>query len=234
MVMYGNLLPVAPLVVRNDSDIKSTKDLKGKRVASEYGGNASMREIVTAALASVGLTWNDVKPVPVPDAASGMTAVQEGRADAACGGTPTHATAMQVDAAVGLRMLNFGDLPPEQANNPPKELVDILQQHQPGATIYLQKKEGFLKSDATSFHYPEVLVASSKVSPDVIYQVTKALYEYDKELQPVHAWTKDWKQETMFNPNPSIPYHEGAVRFWKEIGKWTPEAEANQQKLLGQ
>ncbi|MCL5960509.1 MAG: hypothetical protein M1358_14580 [Chloroflexi bacterium] len=55
-----------------------------------------------------------------------------------------------------------------------------------------------------------------------------------KEVQPVHAWTKGWKQATMFDPAPAIPYHEGAVRFWKEIGKWTPQTEAIQKKLLGQ
>ena len=234
IVMNGNLLPVAALVVRNDSDIKSIKDLRGKRVASEYGGNVSMREIVTVALESAGLTWNDVKAVPVPDVASALRALQEGRADAACGGTPTHATAMEVDAAIGLRLLNFGDLPPEQANNPPKELVEILKKRQPGASIYLQKKQGFLKSDATAFHYPVILVATSKLSADTVYEITKTLYEYDKELQPVHAWTKDWKQETMFDPLPNVPYHEGAVRFWKEKGLWTAEAEANQKKLLGQ
>ena len=29
-----------------------------------------------------------------------------------------------------------------------------------------------------------------------------------------------------------IPYHEGAIRYFREVGVWTPEAEAKQQENL--
>lgn len=29
-----------------------------------------------------------------------------------------------------------------------------------------------------------------------------------------------------------VPYHEGAVKFYKEVGLWTDEAEATQNALL--
>ncbi len=76
-------------------------------------------------------------------------------------------------------------------------------------------------------------MASAKLSADAAYEITKTLYENDKELWPLHMFLKEWTQKTMFEPNPPAPYHEGAVRFWKKKGLWTPEAEANQKRLLG-
>jgi hypothetical protein len=32
--------------------------------------------------------------------------------------------------------------------------------------------------------------------------------------------------------NQPAPYHPGAVKFYKEIGKWTPEMEKQQVSLL--
>ncbi|MCL5960519.1 MAG: TAXI family TRAP transporter solute-binding subunit [Chloroflexi bacterium] len=234
VVARGNEIPVAALVVRVDSGIKSIKELRGKRVTSEYGGNVSIRENVIAMLESVGLGWNDVKQVPVSDYVSGLKAVREGRADAAFAGSTTLAATLETDSAVPLHLLNFGDIPPEQAGNPPKDVVEKLRKRQPGAMIYRQKKEGFLKSDAASFSYPTMLAASAKLNADVVYAITKAVFENDKELWPVHEWAQGWKQATMFNPDPPTPYHDGAIRFWKEKGLWTPAAEANQKKLLGQ
>ncbi|MCL5960517.1 MAG: TAXI family TRAP transporter solute-binding subunit [Chloroflexi bacterium] len=234
VLVRGNQIPMAGFTVRNDSDIKSVKDVRGKRVASEFGGNVMIHLHMTAYLESVGLTWNDVKPIPVTDISTGLKALREGRADVAFGGSATTAGTLETDSAIGLRLLNFGDISPEQADNAPKEIVDRLQKLEPGASIFRLNKEGWLKSDAASFRYPIFLAAGASLSADAVYQITKATYENDKELHPVTAWLKDWQQKTMFDAAPPAPYHEGAIRFWKEKGLWTPEAEANQKKLLGQ
>ncbi len=229
---YG--VPTIPLVVRVDSGIKSIKDLKGKRVASGYGGFVVGKQCTTAALESVGLTWNDVKEVPVPDAPAAVRGLQERRLDAAFGATPIGALNLEIDSGTPLHALNFGDLPPEQADNPPNELNEVLHKNVPDASVYYMPKEGFLKSDGTEIIYSYWLVASSKFSDDAAYEITKTIYDYDKEIQPLHDLLKDWRQETLFDSNQSAPYHEGAIRFWKEKGLWTPEAEANQEKLLEQ
>lgn len=234
VLLRGHDVPTIPLVVRVDSGIKSTEELRGKRVAGEYGGTASILAVVTAGLEAGGLTWDDVKVVPVPDPSTGNRALQEGRLDACFGGNPNGAEYLEIDSGTPLTALNFGDLPPEQAGNPPKELIETLKKHQPSASVYLQKKEGYLKSDTTLIIYPYFFSASAKLSADTAYEITKVLYENDKELHPIHVLLSGWKQETMFDPKPSAPYHEGAVRFWKEKGLWTPEAEENQKRLLEQ
>lgn len=234
VLVRGHMVPTIPLAVRLNSDINSIKDLKGKRVASGYGGFVVGQMVTEAILESGGLTMKDVKSVPVADPTSAIRALQEGRVDAVFGanvGSPTH---VEVDAAVPLRALNFGDLSPEQADKAPQNLIDLLHKYVPSASIVLQKKGGYLDSDATIISYPMMLTASAKLSDDAAYEVVKTLYENDKELHPIHAFLKDWNQATMFVPDPMAPYDEGAVRFWKEKGLWTPEAEANQKRLLGQ
>ncbi len=233
-LVRGHDAPSMTLVVRADSGIKSIKDLRGKRVAGEYGGAMEIQQMVTAGLESVGLTWNDVRVVPVPDPASAIRALQEGRVDAAFGANPNGAQLLEVDSGIPLNALNFGDLPIEQAGNPPKELIDVLQKRVPGAYLFLQKKVGYLKADTVGIKYAVGLSASSKLSAAAAYEITKTLYENYQELHPIYPMLSMWTQGTMFDPNPTAPYHEGAVRFWKEKGLWTSEAEANQKKLLGQ
>ena len=233
VLVRGNEMPTIGLVVRVDSGINSLKDLKGKRVASGYGGFQVGQEITNAYLESVGLTMKDVKAVPVADAPSALRAVQEGRADASFGGSSTGALLIEVDQATPLKVLNYGDIPPDQTDKATKEQVQALQKYCPSARVLLQKKEGFLKSDATVVGYSAWLTSSTKLSTDAAYEITKTVYENDKELWPLHVWLKGWTQKNMFEPNPAAPYHEGAIRFWKEKGLWTPEAEANQKKLLG-
>lgn len=230
----GHLNPTVPLVVRVDSGISAIKELKGKRVAGGYGGFVVGKQCVTAALESVGLTWNDVKEIPVADPASAVRALQEGRVDAAFGGQSTSALNLEIDSSTPLHALNFGDLPVEQADNPPDGLIETLRKYLPGASIYRQEKEGFLKSDATGIIFVSWLASSSKLNVGTAYELTKAIYEHQQELHPLHELLKDWRQETMFGSDQPAPYHEGAICFWKEKGAWTPEAEARQEVLIKQ
>ncbi|MCL5960511.1 MAG: TAXI family TRAP transporter solute-binding subunit [Chloroflexi bacterium] len=234
VIVRGNNVASPTILVRNDSDIKSMKDLRGKRVASEYGGHVFMSTSLTAYLESVGLTWNDVKPVPVTDIASGLKALREGRVDACFSGSPDTGATLETDAAIGVRTLNLGDVPPEQAGNAPKDMVEKFKKRLPAVDIIRQPKEGWMKSDNTMISYPILLGASAKLSADAAYEITKALYENDTELHPIYSWLAGWKKASMFDPATTVPYHEGAIRYWKEKGLWTPAAEENNKKILGQ
>ncbi len=61
--------------------MKSVQEIKGKRVTGEYPANIAIWYHGYAALASAGLTWDDVKVVPVPAVNDGVDAVAQGRAD---------------------------------------------------------------------------------------------------------------------------------------------------------
>src|SRR5687767_15368794 len=82
LVMRGAPLLVG-LVVRKDSPLKSVHDVKGKRVTGEYPAQLAVWYNLFGHLATAGLTWSDVKVVPVPAANEGIDALVQGRADVA-------------------------------------------------------------------------------------------------------------------------------------------------------
>ena len=79
-------------------------------------------------------------------------------------------------------------------------------------------------------------MATPGLNVNVVYEITKAVWENYKELAPVHSrFLRDWKPENMANPNyASIPFHPGVIKWFKEKGVWAPEMEQLQQKLLAE
>jgi hypothetical protein len=80
------------------------------------------------------------------------------------------------------------------------------------------------------FSLHSYFVAASRLSDDTMYKVTKALFDNIDEFHGFHATAKEWTiQETL--DEPTIPYHPGAVRYFKERKVWTPELEKEQAAL---
>src|SRR6266850_2716213 len=80
LIMRGSPLR-SSLIVKKDSPIKTIGDVKGKRVTGEYPAQLAVWYNVFGSLANGGLTWNDVKVVPVPAVNEGVDALVQGRAD---------------------------------------------------------------------------------------------------------------------------------------------------------
>lgn len=62
------------------------------------------------------------------------------------------------------------------------------------------------------------LVTSSKVSPDVIYQVVKAVFENFDEFKKLHPAFVNLDPKEMIKNGLSAPLHEGAIKYYKEKG----------------
>jgi len=105
LIMRGSPLR-SSFIVRKDAPIKTYADVKGKRVTGEYPAQLAVWYNLYGALSNAGLTWNDVKVVPVPAVNEGVDALVQGRAD-----VTTHAIGSaklkETDAAVGIRFISL-------------------------------------------------------------------------------------------------------------------------------
>ena len=82
-VVSGGVFPfTAGLIVRDKSDIKQITDLKGKRLAWDYGGHAINQTWQNAVMEIAGLKATDVVQVRVSNLNDGIRAVPEGKVDA--------------------------------------------------------------------------------------------------------------------------------------------------------
>ncbi|MDP2645042.1 MAG: TAXI family TRAP transporter solute-binding subunit [Desulfobacterales bacterium] len=109
-LMLGSPLKVG-FLVPGDSDIASTKDIRGKRVPVDYGAFYSSTLTVQALLANAGLTAKDVKGLNVTTYPAGVRALIERRSDLALGSVGSGIT-NELKTARGARYLDL-DLSPE-------------------------------------------------------------------------------------------------------------------------
>ena len=81
-------------------------------------------------------------------------------------------------------------------------------------------------------YLPTYLVAYAKVKDEVAYEVVKAMWENHEQLAKIEPKLKSWTPDKFVTPQAVIPYHDAAVKFYKEKGVWTEEMEKAQKRLL--
>lgn len=72
--------------------------------------------------------------------------------------------------------------------------------------------------DTTTFGVGATFVTSDTVSEDVVYEVTKAVFENIDQFRSLHPAFADLDPQQMANEGPSAPLHPGAQRYFEEAG----------------
>ena len=62
------------------------------------------------------------------------------------------------------------------------------------------------------------VVASSKASPDTVYQVVKAVFDNFDEFKKLHPALANLTPQSMIKDGLSAPLHDGALRYYREKG----------------
>jgi TRAP transporter TAXI family solute receptor len=223
LIMRGSPLR-SSLIVKKDSTIKKLDEVKGKRVTGEYPAQLAVWYNVFGALSNGGLTWNDVKVVPVPAVNEGVDALIQGRAD-----VTTHAIGSaklkEADAAVGIRFLSLDCSPQGEAR---------IKKAVPG--YYLSKlKAGFstgILDDICTYTYDIYLVGHKALPEAVVRSVLQAIWVNIDKLPQFHPGFAEWTKERAVDPEVTIPYHPAAVRFFKDNNAWPAKMDEIQKRML--
>ncbi|OGP27394.1 MAG: hypothetical protein A2038_10940 [Deltaproteobacteria bacterium GWA2_57_13] len=77
------------------------------------------------------------------------------------------------------------------------------------------------------------VMASAQLPEEVVYTTLKVLWDNNDQLRKVTPRMRDWSRERMVSGQAAVPYHPGAIKFYREKGAWSPDMDALQQKLLG-
>ena len=222
-------LPGPPLIlgfiVRADALYRSIEDLKGVAVPGDYPNARPMHFDGKAMLATVGMTWNDLEVVPVASFRDGIQAFIEGRADAAITSAGSGLT-QQADANLG--GVRFLTLPDREG------ISEQMWSEEPGFHA-VSVRSGFslgIDEDLILAGKETYITANADASADAVYEVVKLLWEQIGELSSVYPLFARWTHDDMVNARVTVPFHDGTIRFLKEVGEWTPEHERVHQELL--
>jgi TRAP transporter TAXI family solute receptor len=225
------------LVAAGDTDIRTAADVRGKRVSAYYYGAPDNEMTLLTHLALRGLTYKDIVPVPVTSFKEGVEAVIEHKADVVSTGLAANAQLQELRAARGVRPIP-GDFFSQEAVKRIKEMAPgyiPFKLPKDDVTLKWLKDDPNIPGEIVSLRFWFYLVTFPELSNEVSYAISKAVWENYKELAPVFPrFLRDWKPEEMVSKNAFIPYHTGAIKWFKEKGVWTAEMEELQQRLLAE
>ena len=208
LMTIGTLYPeVVQIAASKSSGIKSVADLKGKRVSIGDAGSGvefNAKQI----LAGYGLTFDDIKKnnLSFKESAEG---IQNGTLDACfiTAGVPNSAL-QELAFTAGLILIPVdGDAADKICETHSFYTKTVI----PGGTY-----EG-TPNDTAALAIKATLAVSAKLDEETVYEMTKALFENTDELGQAHAKGKEVSAASAVT-GVSVPFHPGAVKYFKEAG----------------
>jgi len=212
VVFYPNRMHV---VTVEGTGINTMKDLKGHRVST--GAPASGTEVMAMRLIEAyGLDPNKDMTRERLLVAESVNALKDGKIDALfwVGGVPTPSiTDLAATPGKKIKLIDHGD----GAENMRKKYGPIYVKNRILANAYPGEARETSNVDVWN-----LIVVPEKADENLVYQITKTMFEKKDELVKVHndaAFLDLANQTTGASP---IPFHPGALRYLKERGVRVP------------
>ena len=204
LVAMGNLHPsVFQLVVLANSPIKSFSDLKGKKVAVGPAGGGTLAHLQVI-FEEYGMKVSDINANYLPYT-DGFTQLGDGNIDAAfaLGGYPT-AAITEIATTQKIRLIVPGA----------DKFVSLLKKYPYYSKITIPKEVYKQDKDIDCLGVNNIFFTKKKMDANLVYEVTKALYDHLDELAAANATTKQIDRRSLSQV--PIPIHPGAKRYFDE------------------
>jgi len=197
------------LVAAVDADIHDIADLKGKRVNIGNPGSGQRQNSIDA-LEAVGIDYKTDMNAEGIKASESASLLQDGRIDAFFY-TVGHPSGSIKEATAGARKVRFASITG----------VDSLLAKYPyyaKAFIPVKLYPGAENTEnVDTFGVKATFVTSAKVPEDVVYAVTKEVFDNFEDFKKLHPAYAELTKEGMLE-GLSAPLHPGALKYYKEVG----------------
>lgn len=225
LVMASNGDSNQALAVAADTGITSFEELRGRRLPYVRGAPA-LNVSTEAFLACGGLTWNDVERVEFPGYGAMWTGIVNGHVDAAYATTVSGPTRKLEASPRGIRW------PP--APHDDEACWAGIRRVAPYFTPHTATRGAGISAadphEGATYPYP-LLIGLDTTDEAMIHDLARVIHRHYDEFKNADPGAIGWAMDRQLF-DWVVPYHAGAVRYFREIGVWNPEREAHNQRLL--
>jgi uncharacterized protein len=212
--------------VAKDTGVKTIADLKGKRVGY-VKGNPSVNVKNDGYLAFGGLTRKDVEVVWFGSYNAMKDAIIANQLDV-MGSVTTSANMRQIESSP--RGLVWPEFPPENKKGweAMAKIISFVEPYKEdtGAAIAKDKPVWMV-----GYRYP-MIVTYAKTPEDEVYNLVKAIDQTFDLFKNTTGSTVNWEVKLSILPPADAPWHPGAIKYAKEKGYWTKDAQDWHDKRL--
>jgi uncharacterized protein len=201
--IYPNYIQI---VASADSGIKTLADLKGKRIAvgaPKSGTELNARAIFKAA----GLTYNDFAKVEYLPFGESVELMKNRQLDATLQSAGLGVSSLR-DLATSIKMV--------VVPIPQDVILKVGDPAYQSGVIPANTYEGQTTNVPTAY-VQNFLVTRADAPVDMVYTMTKSLFEHLDQLKAAHAAAKSIRKEAAATGMP-LPLHPGAEKYYREIG----------------
>jgi len=197
------------LVAAVDAGIQDIKGLKGKKVNLGNPGSGNRQNAIDA-LSTVSITYEKDLNIESVKASEAPGLLQDGRIDAFfyTVGHPSRAIKEATSGARKVRFLAITNIDQLLVKYPYYARSVIPVELYPGVRN---------KKDVETFGVKATLVTSSKVPDELVYAITKEVFENLDAFKKLHPVYSTLTRESMLE-GLSAPIHPGAMKYYKEVG----------------
>ncbi len=214
-------------IVRGNSKFNTASDLKGAKIPFVLG-LPGHNQGVEAVLAFGGLTWADVTRVELPSYAASLDAVIDGKTDIYYG-APNSAGTLRISTGPG----GVRYLPLPRADKEGWKRFNAVSPAALPSTV----TEGPGLSAANPYEgtaQPQLMDAYDFLDDDIAYFTTKAWAESSSIYKARGGRLAFGDLQYVLDVVGIVrfAFHPGSIKYFKEVGKWTPQLEAWNSKVL--
>lgn len=203
-------------VVPNNSGIRTVSDLKGKRLAAGFKAAPLFTNIHAGGLATVGLSYNDVKKVPAVGLVQHWRMLMQGKVDGVIAAAGSgFVKQMNAKVSGGIRHISFPNTP---------EALAAMHKYFPKtfwSTVKPRKGLTGVREPTNFITYDYMLWTHKGLSNETVYKVTKVMHKHAAKLKEGGPLWRSYQDNANMSKQHGTPYHPGAMKYYKEAGLWT-------------